>query len=122
MSTNMDNELELKAARISRRIDERLALEQDLHAVEQAIVLRYIVSTKLLQGDFPLAKQAQVAQQLAKLDAALAELGAVLDAVREESKATPAPMTLEQSIELAHAAHAADAVDDEPDILRECGD
>lgn len=110
--TNTDNAaIAAKAASISQRIQEKLALDKHLRTIEQAIVLRYIAETKLMQGAFPLPHRARVAQQLAKLDASLRALGEILDEVRDEAKANRAhegrePMTLEESLELLQEAEA----------------
>src|SRR5690349_15039989 len=103
-----DAALEAKAAVISQRIAEKLALEHDFHVVEQAIMLRYIAATKLLQGAHPLPKQAQIARQLAKMDTALRELGEALAEIHDEAKASreheqAAPATFAESLALCDA-------------------
>jgi len=113
--------LEAKTASISQRLQEKLALDRHLHTLEQAIVLRYIVATKLMQGDFPLAKQREIVRQLAKLDASLCALGELLDEVRAEAKAKEnasrerTPVTLDESLALLQEADDGIAADDEPD-------
>jgi hypothetical protein len=100
---NNDAELEAKAAAISQRIAEKLAIEKDMHTVQQAMMLHYIAETKLMRGDIPLTQRARIARQLAKLDAALWQLGEALESVREEAKAADArtaPRTYEESLAL----------------------
>src|SRR5690242_7941795 len=103
-----DAELAAKAAVISQRIAQKLAIEKDMHDEEKAMMMDYIAATKLMQGAVPLVQRARIARQRAKQVASLRELGDVLQSVRVDAKAADgrtAPVTFEESLALLQAGN-----------------